>query len=87
MNDQELVDLVNRTLSEEFELEMDDMVPEATLYDDLGLDSLDTVDMVIVLESAFNVKLREEKAIQSIRTLGDIYKFIVSRKKDVEGSS
>lgn len=43
MNDQEIVDLVNKSLSEEFELDMDDMVPEATLYDDLGLDSLDTV--------------------------------------------
>lgn len=49
-------------------------------YEDLELDSLDAVDMVIVLENAFGCKLRDEEAIRSIRTLDDLYKFILKKK-------
>jgi acyl carrier protein len=84
MTDQETVDLINRSLCEEFELEAEGMVRGATLYDDLGLDSLDTVDMVIVLEKAFGIKMRDEKEIQNIRTLGDIHDFIIRKNRGAE---
>jgi acyl carrier protein len=51
---------------EEFELDPANIQPQLSLYDDLGLDSLDTVDMVIVLEGAFNFKIREEEEIKKI---------------------
>ncbi len=79
MTEQEVIELIDSSLAEEFELERADMVPEANLYEDLGLDSLDTVDMVIVLESAFNFKIREEEAVREIRTLGDIHRFVLSK--------
>lgn len=79
MTEQEVVELVDSSLAEEFELDRADMPPDANLYDDLGLDSLDTVDMVIVLEGAFNFKIREEEAIRAIRTLGDIHRFVVEK--------
>lgn len=41
-----------------------------------GLDSLDIVDMVIVLEKAFNFKLQNKESLVKIQTLGDIYAFI-----------
>ena len=69
---------VNAALCEEFELEPEQMVPEASIRDDLGLDSLDIVDMVIVLEKAFNFKLQNKKALVTIRTLGDIHAYIAS---------
>ncbi|EFI33477.1 phosphopantetheine-binding protein [Desulfonatronospira thiodismutans ASO3-1] len=84
MTQQQIIETVNRALSEEFELEPADMSPEAHLYNDLGLDSLDAVDMVIVLENAFGCKLRDEKAIQNIRTMGDLYAFIEEKKKELE---
>ncbi len=80
MTDREVIDIVNKALAEEFELDEADMKPEATLYEDLELDSLDAVDMVIVLENAFGCKLRDEEAIRSIRTLDDLYKFILKKK-------
>ncbi len=83
MTDQEIIALINRTLVTEFELNADDMVPEAILKDDLGLDSLDRVDMVIVLEKAFNFKIREEEAIRSIQTLGDIHNFVIAKKREM----
>lgn len=80
MTDQEIVDLINTSLAEEFELDPATMSAEANLYEDLGLDSLDTVDMVIVLERAFGMKIRDEQEIRQIRTLGDIHRFIISKK-------
>ena len=79
MTEQEVIELIDSSLAEEFELDRADMTPEAKIYEDLGLDSLDTVDMVIVLEGAFNFKIREEEAIRSIRTLGDIHHFVIGK--------
>lgn len=83
MTQQEIIEIVNNSLAEEFELEPEDMKPEAHLYKDLGLDSLDAVDLVIVLEQAFSRKLRDEKAIQKIQTLGDLYAFIEEKQKEM----
>jgi acyl carrier protein len=80
MTDQEIIDLINLTLAEEFELDMEDMKPEALIFDDLDLDSLDIVDMVVVLENAFQFKIREEESIKKIRSLDDIHKFVINKK-------
>ncbi len=79
MTEQEVIELIDSNLAEEFELDREDMTPEANIYEDLGLDSLDTVDMVIVLEGAFNFKIREEEAVRAIRTLGDIHRFVLEK--------
>lgn len=84
MTDSQIIELINTSLAEEFELNPDDLKPEAHLYSELGLDSLDTVDMVIVLEGAFKFKIREEEAIREIRTLGDIHRFVIGKKRAVE---
>ncbi|OQY25544.1 MAG: acyl carrier protein [Desulfobacteraceae bacterium 4572_35.2] len=76
MTEQQMITIINDALVEEFELDADEMQPELSIYDDLGLDSLDTVDMVIVLEGAFKFKIREEAEIKEIRTLGDIHEFV-----------
>ncbi len=82
MTEEQIIDLINRSLAEEFELELGDLQPEANIYADLGLDSLDAVDMVIVLEGAFNFKIREEEAIREIRTLGDIHRFVIAKLRN-----
>ena len=85
MTDQETVALINSSLAEEFEYDLASMTPETTLFEDMGLDSLDVVDLVIVLETAFNMKIREEEAIRKIRTLGDIHQFVIGKKRQAEG--
>jgi len=82
VTEQEVIELIDSSLAEEFELDREDMTPEANIYEDLGLDSLDTVDMVIVLEGAFHFKIREEESVRSIRTLGDIHRFVLSKMKE-----
>jgi len=76
MDNDTIVTKVNAALAEEFELEQAALVPDAKIRDDLGLDSLDIVDMVIVLEKAFDFKLQNKESLAAIRTLGDIYTFI-----------
>ena len=84
MTEAEIIQLVNSSLAEEFELDPAAMTADAHLYTDLGLDSLDAVDMVIVLEQAFGFKIREEQAVREIRTLGDIYTFVGEKKRALE---
>ncbi|MDR2018068.1 MAG: phosphopantetheine-binding protein [Syntrophobacterales bacterium] len=79
MTDEKIIEIINASLAEEFELDSDKMVPEAVLYDDLGLDSLDKVDTVIVLENTFKIKIREQEAIREIKTLGDIHRFVINK--------
>ncbi len=76
MNDDMIVTKVNAALAEEFELDIDELHAEAHIRDDLGLDSLDIVDMVIVLEKTFQFKLPNREALATIQTLGDIYAYI-----------
>ena len=85
MTESEIIELIDASIAEEFELGREDMVPDATLFDDLGLDSLDIVDLVIVLENNFHFKIREDKALREIRTLGDIHSYVIRKKRELEG--
>ena len=67
--------IVVDTLCSEFELERGKIVPEASLRDDLGLDSLDGVDLIVALEKALSVQIPETDARQ-MRTVADIFTFI-----------
>ena len=82
ISDDELRQKVVEVLAEEFELDPAEMIPEATLYDDLGLDSLDAVDMVVVLEKSFGMKLTDEEALRSIRTMEDLFQFLIRLKAE-----
>lgn len=84
MNDQEIIEAINAALVEEFELDIEEMIPEANLFLDLELDSLDMVDMVIVLEQTFKIKVRDEKAVRKIRTLEDLHNFVINKKRETE---
>jgi len=77
MSEEELRLKTVEVLAEEFELEPEQMTPEATLYDDLGLDSLDAVDMVVVLEKTFQIKMNDEEALRSIKTMDDLHRFLL----------
>jgi acyl carrier protein len=84
MTEQEIIQKADVALAREFELDMAHMHPEARLREDLGLDSLDAVDMVVVLEQTFKIKIGKDPAIMSIRTIGDIHNFILMKKRIFE---
>ena len=72
MSRETIVETVNRVVLEEFEAEPEELTAESRLREDIGLDSLDAVDLVISLELAFGFRIPEEE-VKGIRTLGDIY--------------
>ena len=82
MTEQEIVEKTNKVFEESFEISSDRLVPEANIFADLGLDSLDIVDLIVALQNSFGVKIRNEEKVREIRTLRDIYTFIASIKKE-----
>ena len=75
MNNAEIVTKVNELMHRGFEIPMDKLTPDATLFDQLGLDSLDAVDMLVHLEDKLSVKVEGDR-FQGVRTLGDVYKLV-----------
>ncbi len=73
-----IINKINDFLIDEFEVEAEELKPEANLKETLELDSLDFVDLVVSVESNFSVKLVAEDFV-SIITLQDFYNFIDSR--------
>jgi acyl carrier protein len=75
---EQIIAILNQILAEDFEIEPDLLRPEASLRDDLDLDSLDGVDLVVAIEKKFSLRIDEEEA-RSIRTLQDIHDSIERR--------
>lgn len=87
MTNQEIIKRANEVLAKEFELDVADMRPDASFREDLGLDSLDAVDMVIVLEQEFGVKIGKDPAIAAIVKVGDLHEYIIAKKRSTLSSS
>ena len=73
--------MVNEVLEDFFEVDPSLLRSESHIFDDLGLDSLDIVDLVAALQMKFEVKIRNAEKVKDIRTLGDIHAFVIGLKK------
>lgn len=78
MNKAEIIETINGFLVDEFEVDGDTIENEANLKETLGLDSLDYVDLVVVIESNFGVKLVEAD-FAGITTFDDFYNLIENK--------
>jgi acyl carrier protein len=87
MTEQEIIEKTNAVFEESFEIEKERLVPDAHIFTDLGLDSLDIVDLIVALQSSFGVKIRNEEKVRDIRTLQDLYHFLASIKNEESGKS
>ena len=74
--------MVNEILEEYFEIERERLLPEVNIYEDLELDSLDIVDLIVAMQKKFNVRIRDDERIKSIRTLEDISRFVLTLQKE-----
>jgi acyl carrier protein len=74
MTQEEIIETVNGFLVDEFEVEESKISPEANLRNTLELDSLDYVDLVVVIESNFGFKVKPED-FTSIVTFQDFYNY------------
>jgi acyl carrier protein len=75
MQREEIIKQVNAALMKEFELDESVLTPDADFVS-LGLDSLDAVDMVIILEQLFKIDIRNNYKAGDFGTLGGLYDFI-----------
>jgi acyl carrier protein len=75
---EQLIEKINYLLVEEFEVDAEKITPEANLKATLELDSLDYIDMVVVLEHHFGFKVKPEDFI-SIETIQDFYDYTARR--------
>ncbi len=82
MNLDQITKMVNEVFEESFEIVPERLKPETKVFEELGLDSLDVVDLVVALQKKFKVQIRDDERVRQIRTLGDIYQFILTLKNE-----
>ncbi|MFO7369418.1 MAG: phosphopantetheine-binding protein [Bacteroidales bacterium] len=75
MNKEEIAGIIKNFLVEEFEIDGEKIKPSAHLKDDLGLESLDFVDIAVIVQKEFGLTLKGEE-MTAIRTLDDLYDYI-----------
>lgn len=78
MDKQAIIEKINGFLVEEFEVEPGKISPDANLRETLELDSLDYIDLVVVIESNFGFKVKPED-FASIVTFSNFYDYVVAR--------
>lgn len=84
MDMESIVKDVNEVFVEEFELDESQLKPEAQIFQELGLDSLDVVDLIVAIQKKFGVNVRTDERVQQIRTLQDLYEFIATLKSEMQ---
>ncbi len=80
MNEQEIFDKVKKVVVDQLGVSENEVKKEASYVDDLGADSLDTVELVMALEEGFGMEIPDEEA-EKIKTVGDTINYIVSHAK------
>ncbi len=71
---------VKNIIVEQLGVEADQVKPEAQFVNDLGADSLDTVELIMALEEEFDIEIPDEKA-EKIKTVGEAVEYIEANGK------
>ena len=78
MNKVEIEEKVKAFLIEELEVDEERIAPEALLKDDIGIDSLDFVDIVVIVERTFGFKIKPEE-MAGVKTPRDFCDYIETK--------
>ena len=78
MQNEEIIKTINRLLVEEIEIDEKQIIPSAELKNDLGIDSLDFVDLFVIIENNFGLKMKAEEMAE-VKTLQDFYNYVIQR--------
>ena len=71
---------VKNIIVEQLSVDADQVVPEAQFVNDLGADSLDTVELIMALEEEFDIEIPDDKA-EKIKTVGEAISYIEANAK------
>jgi acyl carrier protein len=75
MNRDQIIEKINHFMVEEFEVDEEKISPESNLKETLQLDSLDYIDLVVIIESSFGFKVKAED-FTGIVTVNDFYNYV-----------
>lgn len=78
MAEKSVADRVKEIIVEQLGVNPDQVTPEAKFIEDLGADSLDTVELVMAFEEEFGAEIPDEDA-EKLQTVGDVSKYIEER--------
>jgi acyl carrier protein len=78
MSQDEILAKVQAIVAEQLEVDINDVKPDANFTNDLGADSLDTVELVMALEESFEIEIPDEAA-EGIATVQDAVNYITSQ--------
>lgn len=78
MTEEEIITKINEVLADEFEANIEDITPDAILMECLELDSLDLVDVVVLIDNNFGVTLTGPDFV-GIKTFQDFYDLIIRK--------
>ena len=68
---------IQEIIASQLGVDAEEVTPEASFVDDLGADSLDTVELIMALEEEFDIEIPDEEA-EKIATVGDAISYIES---------
>lgn len=71
----EIEEKIKKIISEQLNIDVADIEPESTFIEDLGADSLDTVELVMAFEDEFGIEIPDEEA-EKIKTVKDVFEQI-----------
>jgi len=80
MSEKPIEQRIKDIIVEQLGVKPDQVVPEAKFIEDLGADSLDTVELVMALEEEFGTEIPDEQA-EKLQTVGDVIKYV----EDLQG--
>lgn len=69
---------IKSIISEQLSVKAEEVTPQASFIDDLGADSLDTVELIMALEEEFSIEIPDEDA-EKMTTVGDAIKYIETK--------
>jgi acyl carrier protein len=80
MSEKSIEDKVKEIIVEQLGVNPEQVTPSASFIEDLGADSLDTVELVMAFEEEFSVEVPDEDA-EKLQTVGDVVRYIEERAK------
>jgi acyl carrier protein len=80
MSDKPIEQRVKDIIVEQLGVKPDQVVPAAKFIEDLGADSLDTVELVMALEEEFGIEVPDEQA-EKLQSVGDVIKYVEENAK------
>jgi acyl carrier protein len=81
MDEAKIFEDVKKVVVEQLGVSEAEVTKQASFVDDLGADSLDTVELVMALEEAFGLEIPDEEA-EKIKTVGDTVTYVMTKAKN-----